>query len=179
MKALLLIPSLFLASCITTLKPTTPNDSRLPINKTSITKLNGDYNTRSKNNSVISLDWALTFNKDISVRSQIIPSKVTIAAIDERHIKVMLYNGDSLIKTRVIKGKIKDDYFTFKQRSISPFWFIINGFGKNKTRLGLLNTGDLIVDSRSVIVATLIILPFSGGRKEEYNMIFNKQVGSR
>ncbi len=83
------------------------------------------------------------------------------------------------IKTRIIKGKIKDDYFVFTRRNVSPFWFIINGFGKKTARLGVLNNGDLIVDSRHVIVATIIILPFTGGREQQYDLIFTKQLGSR
>ncbi len=104
---------------------------------------------------------------------------MTIEAVDGKHIKAKLYNRDSLTKTRIFKGKIMDDYFVFTRRNVSPFWFIINGFGKKTARLGVLNNGDLIVDSRHVIVATIIILPFTGGREQQYDLIFTKQLGSR
>ncbi len=173
MRAIIIITSLFLASCITTLKPPTPNNDRQPLSEATISKLNGDYDVQSKKSYNITLDFALTFDKDPNL------TKVTIETIDGKHIRAKLYNRDSLIISRIIKGKIKDDYFVFTRRNVSPFWFIINGFGKKTARLGVLNNGDLIADSRHVIVGTIIILPFTGGREQVYDLIFTKQIGSR
>jgi hypothetical protein len=174
---ILIILSLFLYSC-TTLKKAEKNSNQVFLNAETLTKLNGVYDIFTKDTATTTLDLSLTLKKywwfDWNT-----PYKLSIKAIDGNHLHADIYRKDSLIDTKIIKGKIKDGYFEIKSTKVIFFYLLLNGFGNMTTRIGLLNSGDLLVDSHHSKVATLIIIPLTGDRVQQYGLVFPRQTDSR
>ncbi len=177
MRIIPIILTIFFFSC-STLKYINPNDNRSTLMQTSLSSLNGDYEILSVDTSRTTLDFALTFKKyrRFDIKSNY---KVSLKAIDNQHIETSIFKNDTLLKTKVLKGKIENNYFCFNIKKLSPFYFIFNVFGNKKTRIGKLESGDLLVDCRHFQVATLVIIPLTGGRDEEYDMVFRRKTASR
>jgi hypothetical protein len=176
MKSIIILTSFFLFAC-STLRQINPLENPSTLSPTSISNLDGNYDIRSSDTVRTTLDFALTFKKYGRFDTKAKYS-VSIKAINDRHIQTDILKNDSLLKSKIIKGKFDNGYFVFRNKKLSPFYFIFNVFGSKITRLGQLKSGDLIVDCSHFQVATLVVIPLAGGRDEEYNVVFRRQSAS-
>lgn len=141
-------------------------------------KLNGVYDIHTKDSSDMTLDLALTLKKHYWF-DWATPHSIAITAIDANHIKAEVFKDDDLVSTKIIKGKIVNGYFEFTKRKILKFYLLINSFGALRTRLGLLESGELIVDSHTFTFATFVVIGLAGERIEKYDLKFPKRQAIR
>jgi hypothetical protein len=175
---------LFSSSC-TTLKPIVQNDSIGVLTSNNIEKFNGEYDILSTDTSYPTLAYALTFlDKKYLNNFNHLDNlfeknmKIMIKAIDKTHLKITVYSKNNVIKNRVIKGKLYENYFHFtitKLSSISPFYLLLNRYRKQKNRIGLYKNGDLALDNLEGGTLLLIIMPTLAGGSESYNLIFKRR----
>ena len=172
----------FLASSCFNLKPIAKNITVQPLNY-NLNKLDGDYEIYSIDTSFRNLEFALTYSDKILFDTiELKYEKVNLKAIDNRHLQVTVLNRDSVIKTKIIKGYISQDYFNFKLihlSSIKPFYLIINGFTMQKNRIALLKNGNLTLDTNGGGRLFLVFFPTFGGGAEFYNLGFKRKISSR
>jgi hypothetical protein len=176
-----IVLSIFSNSC-TSLKPITANSSLQTIGPSEISKFNGNYEIISLDSSFRTLEYALTFSGQFDFLD--LPKnndRVNMAIIDSRHLKISVYKSDTLIVSRIIKGRIFQNYFHSNLTSIAfvkPFYGILNIYRRQKVRLGLLQSGDLILDCDTGGVLLLVAFPIFGSSDEQYNLVFKRRADS-
>lgn len=95
---------LILTSCAS-LEKVTPNENRKTISEKNFEMFNGDY--KAINNSGSSL--ADSFFEKIHKRDS--NAVMNLKFIDKSSVKVTLLSQDTIVDERIVKGKIRDDYF--------------------------------------------------------------------
>jgi hypothetical protein len=150
------------------------------ITEQAISSLNGRYEIFTPDSENTTLDEALTLKKywwkDWTGKGKY---SLSLTAIDTRHLKVEIYKDNILLDTKTVNGKVEDGYFVIKHKKILFFYFLLNGFGQLRTRIGLDTSGNLVVDSHHIKFATLFIIPLTGGRVEQYGLVLPKKNASR
>lgn len=177
MRIIFTICLLSLFSC-STLKQVEKNTNQSSLNDKNFSNINGDYDIFTTDTATTTLDLALTLEKywwfDRKENY-----KLSLKVIDNRHLQTDIYKNDSLITTKILTGKLQNDFFVIKKTKILFFYFLINGFGNLTTRIGQLKSGELLIDSHTFKVATLIIIPLTGDRVEQYGLVFPKKNANR
>ena len=75
--------------------------------------------------------------------------------------------NDSIIKSKVLKGKIKNGYFEMKRRVFFVPTIYLNIFRTTKFRIGLLENNNLTTDYKQLAWGTrFVIIPFVDNEKE-------------
>ncbi len=177
MRIILVICILSIFSC-TTLKKVENRADQSSLNAQNFSILNGDYDIFSTDSATTTLDLALTLKKywwfDRTANF-----RISLKVIDCRHMQTDIYKNNVLIATKVLTGKLQNDYFVIKKTKVCFFYFLLNGVGHFTTRIGQLKSGELIVDSHTIKIATLILIPLTGDRVEQYGLLFPKSNASR
>lgn len=179
---LFLLANIIFSSACNTLKPIVPNDSLQTISAEDLSKFNGDYEIFSIDSSFRTSEFALTYSSKFDFHH--LPDKkdkINLAFIDSRHLKVTVYQNDKLIKTKIIKEYLSQNYFQFRLTRIStipPLYFILNSYATQKNRIGLLKTGDLTLDTHGGGILLLVVMPSFGSGSEHYNLVFKRRPGS-
>ena len=172
---ILFLISLLIASC-STLKTAQLTNDLISLDEYNMNKINGTYN-RLSNDSTYSnasdLFWLFAM-KGINTDEK--ENLVSFNVIDERHIEVKLIQNDSTIYSRISKGKLKNGLFEFNRRVKFLPIIVATIYFDSKTRIGILNNGDLIVDAKSMEYGlTMFVLPL-GGSDKRYNSVFERQT---
>jgi hypothetical protein len=179
------LPAFFLAllftSChtINLLNPITRNDSLQVLTSHDLNKFDGDYEIISVDTSHITLLYALANSTKDYPRQADKNDKMNLKAIDDRHLKASVYHNGSVLKTKIIKGRLSQNYFQFKLKKLAPFLFIINGYSTQVNRIGLLRNGDLLLDTDHGGILLLVIMPTFGSGTQEYNIKFKRKYSSK
>lgn len=172
---IIVVISFFLASC-SALKQAQPIENQQLITQDNISILDGEYGILSPKDKRVTLDLSLLLKKYWWRDSDNLKRyKLSLKAIDKQKLEVSVFKGDSLIDTKNIHYRIEEGALIIKQNKIRPFYFILNGFGTMRTRLRLLNTGDLVVDHSNFQVVALIIIPLAGDRVDDYGRVFKRR----
>jgi hypothetical protein len=150
----LLLLLLSLTSCAS-LDRVAPNENRKILSDKNFEILNGDYKADAN------LAGAF-FSKIHKVDTTAV---MNLQFIDKGSVKVTLLKQDTILDERIVKGKIRQDYFKARLSYDFSFWFIIiNGLGITRTRIGLLNNTNLTVDTVRDGMGLLVVIPvFSSG----------------
>ena len=100
---------------------------------------------------------------------------VKLKVIDDQHLGVTLVKNDSIIKSKVLNGKIRNGYFEMNRRLFFVPTLYLNIFRTTKFRIGLLEGGNLTTDYKQIAIGTgFLIIPFHEVEKEldfEYKKI--------
>ena len=147
------------------------------IEKSGLSKFDGDYEIISVNSNFCTLGYALVYSTvwDSKKRSTE-NAYINIKAIDGEHINVKLFVNDKIVQERIIQGRLIDNYFQFHTRKLK-FRFLINAYLQQSNRLALSKEGDLFLDTnRGGIGFFLIIpIPLSGTSFDTYNLKFKRK----
>lgn len=167
-----------LTSCVTLQQPNYADNS-IELVGEKLGQLNGSYQILPTDSSINTLPLCLMYNtfynyKNLPKQSD----KVTIEVLSESKIRVAIFSNNKIIKERVVNGELRQGYFEFHSSYLSPFWFFINGYTQQKTRIGLLDNGNLIVDTIHETWAFLVIIPFTGHRDAQSNLEFCRKDGN-
>ena len=176
MKNLILLITLVGISSCTGLKKLPSNNTRINLTDKNLSAFNGKYEVMTIDSSYRTLDYALLVKSPYDYKN--IPSKedyISMEVISKKKIRVSSFENDQLIHSKILKGKLKNNHFVFRTRFVVPFFFLaINGLSFQKTRIGLLENGNLTMDTAGGGVALLGVFPMGGGDSKHYKHIFRK-----
>jgi hypothetical protein len=172
------------AFCFTSCTLTRPLPLK-PFNNTSVqkpetfelSKFNGDYEIISTDTSSHTLEHIFTYSSKFHSRN--LPGKndfMRLSVIDGKHIKASLLVNNEVVKTKIIKGRIINNYFE-SHTSHFKFRFIINIYEQQSSRLTLSNVRELYVDINRGGGAFLIFMPIplSFASDNGYNLKFKRR----
>ena len=98
---------------------------------------------------------------------------VSLSVETKRKLSLTLYQTDTLIATRIIRGKIKDGYFCVKSHfAITPFIPLVFGYSGFSYRIGKRDS-TLLVDYRWKYWGFAILAGRSG--RGQTRLFFNKK----
>ena len=101
---------------------------------------------------------------------------VDIKVIDKKHLKVNLLKEDSIIKSKVLKGKIKNGYFEMRRKKLVVPTLYLNVFRTSKFRVGLLENNNLTTDYKQISWGTgFFIIPFYE-KEAEFDFEYKKYL---
>ena len=171
---LLLLTLIFFSSC-RPLKPISQNNNLQTLTPADIHKFDGDYEIISTDSAYRTLENALTdknyFNHEHDIENT---DKINLQAIDSRHIKVSVFSNDTIITTKILRGHLSQNYFQFSLVHFSPIYIVINGIRRQKNRIGILKSGELMLDTKFGGFLLLLILPTFGDGAEFYDLKFRR-----
>ena len=151
------------------------NKSRIGLSSENLELFNGQFELISIDSAYRFLDFALLAKSPFGFEN--IPEAgdyLSLKVLDKKKIEVSVYEDDNLIRRKVLKGKIKDNYFVFRKRRVLIFWLVLNGIRIQKSRIGLLENGNLILDNSGGGILLLVFLPAGGNSDEFHNLQFRK-----
>ena len=175
--------TIFLSSCACLKKEV--NENRIPLAESNLTLLDGKYERKSLPRSTDSLFIDLYSTLYADLYSHHLGNKIWIQlkndtsflelkVINKNRIRVSYMNESDIIDSKIMKGKIKNGYFEFRRRYFIVPIVILNLFRNSKTRIGLLNDNNLIVDGRNIAFGTIMVLfPFFHNDYEQ-DIIFQR-----
>lgn len=174
---LLIILNFCLTSCLS-LKETVAIREKVDITNETLHQLNGSYNILSADTSHIMLDYCLTsFTYYDFIKRPTINDKVTIEVVKDKNLLVKVYKDSSLLKSKTVKGQLKNGHYTFRVNKILPL-VVLNIYKRQEIRIGRLKNGDLSIDAANTGLLFLLLAPVIGGGNENYNLIFKKKQDS-
>ena len=136
--------------------------------------LNGDYNVNSvdRHFSLINI-----FSFDTAALGIVLDSAsfVRIKVISEELVEASLYNGSSVVQTKLLKGKLGGDFFTLKPKlSVGPVYVLINFYGSSQSRFSYNYRGNLVVDHERSGCGLIVLFPFMCANREGYSLEFKR-----
>ena len=170
--------SLTLTSCITLQRPNL-DKQKVELTKNNFDQLNGDYDLKSKDNSNYRLPFALIYNHCCGYDTIIDQGdRVSLQVLTKNRIRITIVDDNEIVKTKILKGDIKDGYFEYNSIHLSSFWVLLNAYTRKKMRIGLLPDGSLVVDVARVSWGLLVLMPITGYRDRASNIEFSKKNDS-
>lgn len=169
---LLLSNLLFFGSC-SGLKNNVNRTDQVMLNSSNFKLLDGTYESKSVR-SKEDLYW-YAFEGVMNYQSYADSTgSITFKVIDKKHIEVSYVKRDTLVKRKIIKGKIKNGYFIFNRKYLFIPMLFTNLYRDRTFRVGLLENGNMITDYNLVSFGTaMIIFPFRENTRE-YNVEFRR-----
>ncbi len=103
-------------------------------------------------------------------------NSISLKVLDHKRIKATLFKNDSIVKTKILRGRLKSGYFELRRGyHIIPIIFF-NSFGTHKIRIGLLGNSNLTTDYKEIFFGTFpVIIPFYNKNyapKVEYKRLY-------
>jgi len=124
-------------------------------------KVNRTFKTNAQKDTVISMPiWYFFKNSDgIDSAELAKATHMELTLTDNTHVTSGLYKDDVLLKTEVIKGRIKNGYFRKKHSlsfsGIPPFYWSMSS---NKMQFGLGKQGQLYIDQADETNGSILII---------------------
>jgi len=148
-----------MSSCAA-LKPDKYVNGQIELTNKNLNLLNGKYSRISANQSKSGdLFWNL-YTKGYNLGDEKL-CYVKLNVINNKRIEVSLLKNDSLIKSKILKGKIKNGYFEFRKRILVLPTIFLNTFRTTKFRIGILNNSNLTTDYNQISWGTgFVVVPF-------------------
>jgi hypothetical protein len=166
------------------LKPVSRQGTVMRLHYDDLARFNGAYSLVSTDTSYPTLAAAMTFSdrKDISEVEWIRKNGcrdcfVRLHAKDPSRLEVSIYKEQKRVKRKVVRGHIEDDYFHFRMTKLAParpFYGLLNVIRRQKNRIALLPSGDIMLDSYGGGILLLVIFPTFGGDSDTYGMVFQR-----
>ena len=83
--------------------------------------------------------------------------------LDARRIKVTLLSNGQIEKEKILKGKLSQNTFEFNRRSFLVPLVLMNYYEDRKTRIAILQNGNLCLDTYTQALGNFFIFPWTGG----------------
>jgi hypothetical protein len=159
-----MISSLFFASCVSLKTPERTDlvelKSPMLIGKYPF-RASRTFQTNAQQDTVVSIPiWY--FFKDSEGADSAELAKAThmeVSLTDKNHVTTTLYSGSTLLKSEVIKGRIKNGYFRKKHslsiKGVPPFYWSMSS---TKMQFGLNNKGELYIDQADETSGSILII---------------------
>lgn len=102
---------------------------------------------------------------------------VKLDVINSHLIQVSLLRNNSPIKSTKMRGRIRENTFEFKRRNLIIPLVFLNVYGDQKTRLWLLQNGNIKVDYKSTYYSAMMYFPFlAWGSEKQSKVEFEKII---
>lgn len=169
--ALSLFVTLFLLSC-SSLRRAVDNDNRIILTESNLTLLNGKYENLSQIDKNPSLGNLYSDLLERGYNNEPDTGFIELKVIDKKRIKVSYIIGNRVIKSKTMRGKLKDGYFAFKRRYFFISIILSTFYKDTKYRIGLSKDNNLISDYVQISLgAAYVVIPYYEKNKQN-NMIF-------
>lgn len=99
--------------------------------------------------------------------------------MDDHRIEVSVFKDERIVKRKIIKGRVVNNYFEFRFRKFAVKYVILNGYGFQNNRMVLLKDGSLTIDSDAGGFLVLVIIPTFGAGEELYGLVFKRKTDCR
>jgi hypothetical protein len=141
-----------LSSCAT-FKKDAIAENQVGLTKENIHLINGTYASNDKTTPLpLHYFWG-SYYKESEYQSvyQLVtknhyPYYVTLKAIDNRKVQIEISVGGNILKSYVIRGRIKNGYFEQNRKTFIIPLSILNQYHSSKFRIGLLENGNVVTD---------------------------------
>lgn len=166
------LTSTILLSCIP-LKDHVVDKREVKLNRDNLSILEGEYKIWSVDGKAL-LPYLIN---DCSFNGNNWPDscdKVILTLLNKRKLKIRIIDSGTEVKSKILKGKIKNGYFETSTTELDPFWMIIIGVHHNKIRLGYLKNENLLIDYSTTHLGLLLFMPFEGSESMGNNVEFKK-----
>lgn len=139
--------------------------------------LNGDYRIFSIDTSHVTLNWAMLRNSRFDFYNRPDTNDwVRLTFIDQRRLEIRFFVDGKLTKRDIQKGKFVDRHFELKTRVKIPLYLIVfNILGIQKTRIGLSQDKNLIVDTSGCGFFLLGLFPLLSGGDANYGLEYTRK----
>ncbi len=94
------------------------------------------------------------------------PYLITLKVLDKNSLKVEIKVADSVLKSYVIKGKVKNGYFEQNRKMYIIPALMYNSYHSSKFRIGYLKDKNIITDFKKIEFGTVYFFsPFNDSEK--------------
>ncbi len=165
-------------SCAT-LKGSEIVNNKVELTKENLNLINGNYKINEKEYpSYLNYFLGSFFTNKESILVYKIKKKtdvkplffMTLSVLNKNKIKAELKINDSILKTYTIKGKIKNGYFEQNRKGYILPALLFNEYHSYKFRIGLLNNGNIMTDSKKVNFGTVYFFSPFNDSGSNYNV---------
>lgn len=171
---------LLISSCAT-LKSDQKVERKIELKTDNLHLINGTYQN-NESNVAYSLDYfwgsyykTKEFRSVYKLESENTPYYIiTLKVLNKNKVNATIKVNDTILKSYVIKGRIKNGYFEQNRK-----WYVIpallfNEFHSSKFRIGLLEDSNLITDSRKIEFGTVYFFSPFDNSESHYNVIHDR-----
>ncbi len=154
---------------------------------TNIKKLNGNYEIVQISNDSIYKKQRIYSNlfqqldrkliKDTLHIDSLKTYSLKIDILNEKKMKLLYLENDTIFRERVIKTKLKKDGFLYlKNKNIQPLLipYIAGAIDINKIRFGLDTNNNLILDVAHHSSGAFLLIVFLDGRTNKYRLTYER-----
>lgn len=146
-------------------------------------KMNGSYKLlrNEPDNFILSLEDIFYFRSDYHNGNRADSTYLMqLKFLDERTLRADLYKKDSLIETRIAKGKIRKNYFILRDHIEVPYFYLLfNVFKSGKSRIALLPNRNLKADFASGGCGLLVLFPVICAGTDVYDLTYERIESGR
>lgn len=163
---------IILISACSSLRPINREHPYQELNESTYQNFNGAYQVRSIDPSYRNLSYSLLQNEDYKPESG---DYIKLEMVDKSRIKILLYQKDTVIESKINKGEFENGYFVLKRLvKFGVFMGPLTGFSEQKTRISLDPNNNLILDTTGSGCGFLIFIPIICSDTENYNLKFER-----
>jgi hypothetical protein len=157
------------------IKQASKHTGLVELNTNNIDLLNGKYQenpVRPDTTRITTLSWEI-FDHGYNVDKS--KGYIEFKVINCNNILVSIHDSDSIVKSRVFQGEIKDGYFQFNRKYLIIPMIFVNLFRNRIIRVGILDNNNLITDYAQLSFGTLyVIIPFLN-KNNQFDVEFKKR----
>lgn len=160
------------------LKPIDDQSAPDRIKQLQLFDFNGDWEIMASDSSKMTMEYNFTNKDRFSYRKPPGPNDfIRLTAIDNHRLKAELYIDNKKVKTKKIKGRIRNDYFEYHSTHVECHWVVFFVYRQHTERIAATAKGELVMDSNQGGIAFLLILPIplSGASMDYYNIRYRRR----
>jgi len=172
-------------SCGTSLNTISNNEERIELTSENLQQFNGTYKRFSINDTIINEKHYCpnnlfnSFFLGVPYRYWLPDNNderdfTKIEVIDKNKIKINLTENGKLEKSKILRGKIIGNSFVFNRRTFIIPLVLLDFYSERKTRISILQNGNLSVDTLYGAYGNFFIFPWNGAGGEYYDLVFEK-----
>ena len=172
---------LLLISSCATFKSNEVLKNKIELTKENLHLVNGTYeNNESEGAGYLDYFWGSFFkNKESKFIYHMELEEnpcyyITLKVIDKKKIYATLYVNETLIKSYIIEGRIKNGYFEQNRKVYIIPAILLNQYHSSKFRIGLLKNNNVITDSKKIEFSNYYFFGFTDDNYSYYNLEHEK-----
>ena len=139
--------------------------------------IDGDFSLKRNSTCIdLSLDEAFEFKTEFNcIHKADSTHFMRLTTLNEKRIRAELYHGNKLLEEKILKGKLRKNYFVLNTSLKFPvFCGVLNVYRSRKTRIGILPNGNLTLDNDTDSCGMLIIFPIMCAGNDSYGIEYER-----